>query len=97
MSVSLWEMGCLGVCLFWESFSAKKICNKACQAHLHAAAKGGEYVARVNCTYGLPPAHNLNLVSSTWAEVKVGKEMLSILEASAEKKVTSKQSKRLIS
>ena len=97
MSVSLWEMGCLGFVFSEKVFQPKRYAIKACQAHLHAAAKGGEYVARVNCTYGLPPAHNLNLVSSTWAEVKVRKEMLSILEASAEKKVTSKQSKRLIS
>jgi len=50
-------------------------------AHLHAAACGGEYNAGVFCTYGEKPAYNLNLASSTRAEVQVTKGMLSFAES----------------
>jgi hypothetical protein len=52
---------------------------------------GGEYDAGVYNTHREQTAYNLNLVSSTWAEVKVGKGMLSLAE-SHQKIVTSKQS-----
>jgi hypothetical protein len=83
-------MGNLGV-VFSDQVFQKNVYDNRFMAHLHAATYGGEYDAGVFYTHGEQPAHNLNLVSSTWAEVKVTKGMLSFAEAH-QTKVSSKQS-----
>lgn len=67
--------------VFSDQVFQKEFYNLPDMAHLHSALCGGEYNAGVFCSHHEQPAYNLNLVSSTRAEVQVTKGMFFFTEA----------------
>jgi hypothetical protein len=75
-----WEMGCLGVCLFSPSFSAKKLQQSSIHGTPSRCLNGAKCIAGI---WHLARAtFILNLASSTRAEVQVAKEYHSVLSCS---------------